>query len=309
VRLDERLRGLFVGASRRTIKHWVEGGRVSVNRDIVRRGDVEVAPEDRVELGAPRAVFPAALRLVFEDDDVLVVDKPAGLLTIATERERERTAYRLLAEYVGGHGRAASPGRPRLFVVHRLDRETSGLLAFAKSVTVKRRLQDQFEARGVERGYVAVVEGAPRESEGTLKSHLGEDRSLRVRRARAPREPAGGPTRPRGGRGGAAAAREAITRYRVLRRGAWASLVELSLVTGRRGQIRAQLAELGYPIVGDLTYGAHHDPARRVCLHATRLGFVHPRGHALAFESPAPSIFAKLVASGLHARPRGGTGQ
>jgi 23S rRNA pseudouridine1911/1915/1917 synthase len=290
VRLDERLRRLFEGASRRTIKHWLEGGRVSVNGDVVRRGDVEVAERDRVELGAPRAVFPARLRLVFEDDDVLVVDKPAGLLTIATERERERTAYRLLAEYVGGHGGTASPGKPRLFVVHRLDRETSGLLVFAKSVAVKRQLQEQFEARSVERRYVAAVEGAPRESEGTLRSRLGEDRSLRVR----------------GGRG-RAGDREAITRYRVLQRGAWASLLELSLVTGRRGQIRVQLAELGHPIVGDRAYGARHDPARRVCLHAIRLGFAHPRGHAAAFESPAPSLFAKLVASGLHPRPRGGT--
>ena len=91
--------------------------------------------------------------------------------------------------------------------------------------------------------------------------------------------------------------REAITRYRVLDPGTATALVELSLVTGRRGQIRAQLAELGHPIVGDRAYGAGHDPLRRVCLHATRLGFTHPRGHRVAFESPAPPTFAKLLRS------------
>ena len=288
MRLDERLGQLFVGASGRTVKHWLEGGRVRVAGAIVRRGDVDVASGDRVELGAPQASFPSLLRLVFEDDQILVVDKPPGLLTIATERERERTAYWLLADYVGAHGSATRPGRsrmPRLFIVHRLDRETSGLLVFAKAVAIKRRLQDQFEARGVERRYVAVVEGAPRENEGTLRSRLREDRSLRVRGAR------------RGSEG-----REAITHYRVLERGAATALVELSLITGRRGQIRAQLAELGHPIVGDRAYGARFDPVRRVCLHATRLGFTHPRGHGVAFDSPSPATFAKLVRSFARAK-------
>jgi 23S rRNA pseudouridine1911/1915/1917 synthase len=262
------------------VKHWLEGGRVRVGGVVVRRGDVQVAAGDRVELGAPRPAFPTLLRLVFEDDDILVVDKPPGLLTIATERERERTAYRLLADYLGAHGRSAPAraGAPRLFIVHRLDRETSGLLVFAKSVAAKRRLQDQFEARGVERRYLALVEGSPRETEGTLTTRLREDRSLRVRRVRDSSE-----------------GREAITRYRVIERGPAATLVELSLVTGRRGQIRAQLAELGHPIVGDRAYGARHDPARRVCLHATRLGFAHPRGHRVAFDSPAPPAWGRLL--------------
>ncbi|HMH51278.1 MAG TPA: RluA family pseudouridine synthase [Candidatus Acidoferrum sp.] len=282
VKLDERLRGLFPGVSGRTVKHWLEGGRIRVGGVIVRRGDVDIARGDRVELGTPQASFPPLLRLVFEDDEILVIDKPPGLLTIGTERERERTAYRLLAEYVGAHGSsttAARRGGPRLFIVHRLDRETSGLLVFAKSVAAKRRLQSQFEARAIERRYVAVVEGAVRENEGTLRSRLREDRSLRVRRAR-----------------GRSEGREAITHYRVLQSGPATTLLELSLVTGRRGQIRAQLAELGHPIVGDRASGARHDSLRRVCLHATRLGFIHPRGSTVVFESPAPPGFARLVA-------------
>jgi 23S rRNA pseudouridine1911/1915/1917 synthase len=284
VKLDERLRELFAGASGRTVKHWLEGGRVRVGGVIVRRGDVDVAPGEPVELGAPRASFPSRLRLVFEDEQILVVDKPAGLLTIATERERERTAYRLLADYVGTRARdgratrSARPEAPRLFIVHRLDRETSGLLVFAKSVAAKRHLQEQFAARSVERRYVALVEGSVREGEGVLRSRLREDRNLRVRSARE---------RSRG--------REAITRYRVLERSPAATLLELSLHTGRRGQIRAQLAELGHPIVGDRAFGARRDPVRRVCLHAARLGFVHPRGQPVTFDSPAPPTFVKLA--------------
>jgi 23S rRNA pseudouridine1911/1915/1917 synthase len=224
-----------------------------------------------VELGAPPPpAFPGALRRDFEDDDLIVVDKPPGLLTIATESERERTAYRMLTDYVAGQ-----PGR-RLFIVHRLDRDTSGLVVFAKSPGAKRALQAQFEARTVERRYVAVVEGHVREASGVMKSRLRVDRSLRVR-----------PTR-------RAEGKEAITSYRVLDVRRETTLVELSLTTGRRGQIRAQLAALGHPILGDDAYGARHDPLRRVCLHATRLSFIGPGNRRMTFDSPPPTAFASL---------------
>jgi len=282
MRLDRRLRELFPEASGRAVKQWIERGRVRVGGRVVRRGDVTVTPGERVDLGPPAGPgFPPELRLVFEDDQILVIDKPPGLLTIATDRERERTAYRMLAEYVGGHGGArdgAHRGGPRLFIVHRLDRETSGLLVFAKSAEAKRRLQHQFERRTVERRYVAVVEGRVAESRGRLRSRLVEDRALRVR-----------PTRDR------SAGREAITEYQLLARGESATLLELALVTGRRAQIRAQLAAAGHPIVGDHAYGARNDPLRRLCLHATRLAFTHPDGRAVAFESRMSASFARLV--------------
>lgn len=273
-----RLRALYPATSGRGLKQWLEAGRVRVNGVIVRRGDVVVRPEDRVELGiAPPAPVPAPLTLVHEDADLLVIDKPPGLLTIADATERERTAYRLLRDWL------QSRNGGRVFVVHRLDRETSGLLVFARSVAAKEVLQAQFRERIPERVYVARVEGAVREDEGTLTSRLVEDRSLRVREA------------PQGSRG-----RDAITRYRVLERGQGETLLELRLVTGRRGQIRAQLAALGHPIVGDRAYGSRRDPLGRVALHAARLGLVHPGGWRVVFESPPPPAF------GLRRRGRSG---
>jgi 23S rRNA pseudouridine1911/1915/1917 synthase len=244
---------------------------VRVDGEVVRRGDVDLASGARVMLGAPAVAFPPALRRVHEDDDLIVIDKPAGLLTIATERERERTAYRMLADYV-----AAQRSGARIFIVHRLDRETSGLLVFARSAAVKRALQAQFEARSVERVYVAVVDGRVAAEAGTLRMRVSEDsRGLRVRAT------LGGP------------GREAITHYRVLDRRARSTLLELRLETGRRGQIRAQLAAVGHPITGDAAHGSARDPVGRVCLHATRLGILTGTGRALTFDSPVPAAFGR----------------
>ena len=276
--LLDRLGARFPQSSGRSLRQWLEAGRVRVNGRVVRDGRTAVGARDRIEL-RPRAGaragsgLAAGVRLVHEDDALLVVDKPPGLLTIATERERERTLYRLVWDYLA----ARQPGR-RPFIVHRLDRETSGLVVLAKSPGAKRHLQAQFESRTVERIYQALVEGRVSEDHGTLEGWLTEDASLRVRAVRA----LGGP-----GEGG----KQAITRYRVLERRADTTRLELSLVTGRRGQIRAQLSQLGHPIVGDRPHGSR---ARgRLRLHACRLGFVHPvTGAAARFESPAPPAVA-----------------
>jgi 23S rRNA pseudouridine1911/1915/1917 synthase len=264
VTLAERLRALYPEASGRSLKQWLETGRVTVDGRACRDGRLAVAAGAVVTLGGrASAPFPRGLTLVHEDDAILVVVKPAGLLTIATERERERTAYRLLWDYLG-----SKQARP--FIVHRLDRETSGLLVFAKSEPVKRTLQAQFEARTVERVYRALVEGRPAREHGTLESRLAEDRMLRVRS---------------GERG-----RVAITHYRVLATRREHSLLELRLGTGRRHQIRVQLAESGWPIVGDVTHGGPRTGAGRLCLHATQLGFDHPvTGARVVFESAPPA--------------------
>ena len=261
--LAERLRALYPEASSRSLRQWLESGRVTVDGRACRDGRLPVGADAVIGLGARRrAAFPRELALVHEDEALLVVVKPSGLLTIATERERARTVYRLLWDYL-----AAKRQRP--FIVHRLDRETSGLVVLAKSEPVKRALQAQFEARSVERVYRALVDGRPPRAEGTLESRLAEDRMLRVRSA--------------------ARGRLAITRYRVIGRRREGTLLELRLGTGRRHQIRVHLAESGCPIVGDLAHGGPQSAAGRLCLHATRLAFEHPvTRRPVAFESAPP---------------------
>jgi 23S rRNA pseudouridine1911/1915/1917 synthase len=272
VRLLTKLQALYPDSSGRARKGWVAAGRVRVNGQVVRRGDTQLGAADKVELGvpAPRDVGP--LRRVHEDGDLIVIYKPPGLLTIATARERERTVYRMLV------GERAPHAERGLYIVHRLDRETSGLLCFAKSLVAKRALQAQFAARSAGRIYVAVVEGRVAPDSGQLRSWLGEDRSLRVR-----------PTTDR------RASKEAVTRYRVLERRRETTLLELTLVTGRRAQIRVQLAEMGHPILGDRAHGSRRDPLHRLCLHATRLAFRHPRGgEIVTFESAPPLGFRRI---------------
>jgi 23S rRNA pseudouridine1911/1915/1917 synthase len=274
--LGARLAAMFPEASRRSIKGWLAAGRVRVAGQVVRRGDVEVADGDRVDLGAPPPPeFPVPLVRVHVDDEIVVIDKPAGMLTIATESERERTAYRLLTAWLRAQPEGKRHRQP-LFVVHRLDRETSGLVVFARTPPAKTMLQAQFERRAVERVYVAVVDGRVREERGVLRDRLTEGRTLRVHRTR--RREAG---------------KDAITHFRVVERRAESTVLELTLETGRRGQIRAQLAAMGHPITGDRAYGSTRNPVRRVCLHATRLGFAHPRGGNVRFDSPAPSLFRR----------------
>jgi 23S rRNA pseudouridine1911/1915/1917 synthase len=268
--LSARLRALFPEASGRSLKQWLESGRIELNGRVCRDGRIMVGARDRVVLGTRgRVPFPRGLGLVHEDAAMVVVDKQPGLLSMATERERERTAYRLLWDYL-----AAQRPRARPFIVHRLDRETSGLLVFAKSEATKRNLQAQFEARTVERVYVALVRGKVRREAGTLESRLVEDKSLRV-------HPTSGPE-----------GKTAITSYRVIGHGQDTTLLELSLGTGRRRQIRVQLAAIGHPIVGDREHGGPSGPFRRLCLHAKRLGFVHPTtGKPMRFDSAAPEAW------------------
>ncbi len=274
--LAARLQALFPDASGVSRKDWLARGRVTVDGEVIRDGRAQIADGARVGLGAEtvaRVKLGHPLTLVHEDDHLLVIEKPADLLTIATESEQERTAYRLVFSYLGSK---RPPGRP--LIVHRLDRQTSGLLVLAKSAAAKRDLQSQFAARTVTRGYVAVVEGRVASDAGTLEDRIVQSKALRVRRAR--------PTDVDG--------RVAVTRYRVRDRGLATTLLDVTLGTGRRHQIRVQLAALGHPVVGDRTYHATTDPIRRLCLHATLLGFVHPgTGARVEFDSPMPPTFAR----------------
>jgi len=273
--VGECLANLLATASVKTRKQLLATGRIRVNGKVVQRADAPLASGDVLEVArrTPDASLPRGLALVYEDDDVIVVDKPAGLLTIATERERQRTAYAYLT--ARAHARRP-PGR--IFVVHRLDRGASGLLVFATSPEAKRQLQAQFAAHSIERAYLAVVEGRVAAPEGTITSRLIDDAVGPVR------------TTHRSDRG-----RAAVTRWRRLHAGTHHTLLEVRLETGRRNQIRVHLAGHGHPVAGDTAYGSRTDPIGRLALHAHVLGFDHPRtGSRVRFVSPAPGEFAKL---------------
>jgi len=226
-------------------------------------------------MAAPETKLASGIRIRHEDTDIIVIEKPAGLLSIASASEEEKTAYAFLTNHV----RVGNPrGRERVWVVHRLDRETSGVMIFAKNEAAKTALQSDWET--VEKKYLAVVEGAPRHDSGTYDSLLDESNPLKV-------YPANG-TGPE--------TRHAVTHYRVTKKGKATTLVELTLETGRRHQIRVQLAEDGCPIVGDKKYGAHTNPIKRIALHATSLRFIHPATRKeMRFDSPLPGDLGRLV--------------
>ncbi len=206
-----------------------------------------------------------------DDDEIVVADKPAGLLTIGTDRERHRTLYRQLFD----SELRRRPGG-RVFVVHRLDRDASGLLVFAKSQKAKRVLQAQFQDRTASRTYHAVVRGSYPRDEDVLKSYLVENRALRMYVTADPRR-----------------GKLAITRVRVLRRAPSATLLEVALESGRKHQIRVHLAETGHPLLGDRRYGEDRaGPIGRLALHAVALEIEHPTtGKRMRFESRAPRRF------------------
>lgn len=271
--LLDHLASRFPDASRTTLRQMLQNDRVRVNGEVERDARRTLDAGDLVDVGqkvAPRAALPPELTLLHEDDDVIVVIKANGLLTVATERERETTAQAYLNAYV------REQGGERIHVVHRLDRETSGVLVFAKNFKAREALKNKFADHDVDRIYVAVVEGRLNPPDGTIRSHLIEDASLRMRSTTADD----------------ADAKLAVTHYRTLATKPGSSMLEVTLETGRKNQIRAHLSEAGHCVAGDQLYGARTNPLGRLGLHARLLGFDHPStGKRLTFHAPLPKVF------------------
>jgi 23S rRNA pseudouridine1911/1915/1917 synthase len=208
------------------------------------------------------------------DETLVVIDKPTKLLTIATEQERQQTAYRMLSDMLNQQNK-----QKPIFIVHRLDRETSGLLVFARNPVAKERLQEEFQKRIAVRRYVAIVEGELTNEQGTLRHFLAENSQHKIYVTQKPSE-----------------GKEAILHYLVLRRLGRYTELEITLETGRHGQIRAQLAAIGHPIIGDLASGSRHNPLKRLALHAHYLAIHHPAtGRLQEFHSPLPSSFQRFI--------------
>lgn len=262
--------------SRTTVKSFLTHRQVSVNGCITTRFDHPLAPGDAVNISGskgPEAFRHQMMRIVYEDDHLIVIDKRSGLLSIGTDKEQRRTAFYILSDYVKRQNPSA-----RIFVIHRLDRETSGLMMFARSQEVQETVQRSWKRLVTDRRYVAVVEGSALSAEGEITSFLTEDKNRKVwASARGEGE-------------------QATTFYKTVRQGNRHALIDLKLETGKKNQIRAHMEWKGCPIAGDKKYGAKTDPAGRVCLHAYRLCFTHPvTGESMEFATPVPRDFTNNV--------------
>ncbi|MDO8282283.1 MAG: RluA family pseudouridine synthase [Thermodesulfovibrionia bacterium] len=252
----------------------VNGKDLKILSRLLLEGDTVSVSKDRKEKKEIKIVPSMGIKVIYEDDDLIVIEKPAGLLTIASDSEKIKTAYYQLNEFF----KERTPGtNERLFIVHRLDRDTSGLIVFAKNETTKRALQGNWDQ--VDKRYYAIVEGAPVKERSEIRSRLSETKSLKVYSSRHSED-----------------GKLAITKYRVIKKSPEYSLLEILLETGRKNQIRVHLSDIGHPVVGDKKYGARTNPFSRLGLHSYLLSFKHPAtGALLRFESKLPGVFGKLT--------------
>ena len=228
----------------------------------------------------PRKHVPKGLEILYEDRDIVVVEKINGLLTVGTEKIKENTAHFLLNEYV----RKGNPkSNHRVYIVHRLDKDTSGILVFAKSEAVKEFLQKNWP--DTRKQYMAVVSGQMKEKEGLITSYLLENSVHRMYSVAQSKE-----------------GKRSKTAYRVLKESAHFSLLEIDLLTGRKHQIRVHMADQGCPVAGDRKYGIKGQGVKRLCLHASRLTIVHPHTkESMTFESEIPPYFYNVMNKKLEA--------
>lgn len=263
------------GKSRNNVKSLLSRKLITVDGKPTSQFDTPLAPGQEITILSVPAPRQDALPfpLLYEDEHLIVVNKPAKLLSVANEKEKNRTAYHMVTDYV-----KSQHIDNRIFVIHRLDRDTSGVLMFAKDVETKELFQSRWNEIVTRRGYQAVVEGVPRPECNTIRSYLVETKTHMVFSG----DP--GPN-----------SQEAITNYRVVKSGNGYALLDISIDTGRKNQIRVHMAEMGNPVAGDKQYGADSNPIGRLCLHANELSFIHPvTGKATTFVAKTPRDFNRV---------------
>lgn len=262
--------------SRDNVKSLLRNKMILVNGKTVTQFNHPLQPGNRVEINretATEGTINRKLTILYEDDYIIVIDKHAGLLSIASDREKDLTAYSILSTHV----KLQNPSG-KIFVVHRLDRDTSGVMMFAKSEKVQSIMQTDWRSNVRERTYMAVVEGKVEEPEGKIKSYIYESKALVMHSSQNP------------DRG-----ELAITRFKTKKSNNDYSLLEITLETGKKNQIRIHMQEMGHSIAGDKKYGATGNPIGRLGLHASVLAFVHPiTGKDMRFESKMPAKFRRL---------------
>lgn len=265
--------------SRNNIKALLLHRQVSINFRVVTQYNhlLKSGQEVVIAWGKVRTSDnPNDFEILFEDNDIIVVSKPTGLLSIGTDKEFDKTAYNILKQHV----KATDPNN-KIFIIHRLDRDTSGVMVFAKTEEAQQIMQTEWKKRVQERIYVAVVEGQMKKGQkDTIVSYLKENAAYVTYSVK----------------GDVKDGKKAVTNYKVLKTNRNFSLVELKLATGRKNQIRCHMQELGYSITGDKKYGATKNPMKRLALHALSLAFKHPiTNELMRFDTRIPNKFSNLV--------------
>lgn len=258
--------------SKKTIKMLLKNGQVLVNGQKQTQFDFLLKPNDKVEvqLKVVEATIPCPI--LYEDNELIVINKPSGLLTISTDTEHQKTAYHFVKEYLRKKNQ-------KVFIVHRLDRDTSGILLFAKNEKMKSLLQHYWNDITIKRGYIAVIEGNINPSKGVIRSYLKEEKNTFVHSTKKIME-----------------GKLAITRYETKMSNEAFSLLEIFLETGRKNQIRVHLSEQGTPVIGDKKYKSTSNPLQRLGLHSHMLELIHPISKkTLLFEAPVPKEFLDLI--------------
>ena len=267
-----------VRKSRSAIKLLLTHKQVKVNDKVVSLHNYQLVSGDVVTIHRTTKKQEykqlRGLKIIYEDNALVIINKEAGLLAIATDREKRETAYSIISEYL----KDSNP-KSRVFVLHRLDRETSGLMMFAKNEEVQEMMQKNWDDIILTRSYAAVIEGSLSPEEGSIVSWLTEDKNYKMYSSFTDN----------GGQ-------KAITHYRTLKANDHFSLIELNLETGRKNQIRVHLQHVGHPIIGDKKYGSRASLIKRVALHANELVFVHPiTRETLQFKSRIPEKMKSLL--------------
>lgn len=266
------------GLPAKKLKSCLTHGQITVDGAVKTKYDAPLSKGQTVRIqpfGLKNAAENKLINIIYEDEEMIVVNKPTALLTVSTDSENERTLYHMLNDYVRRGG-----AENRVFIVHRLDKDTSGVVVFAKNEKLKAALQERWDELVKYRGYLAIVEGKPRCDEERLVSYLKENSIHIVYEAEKEGD-----------------GKQAITNYRVSKTNGKYSLLRVWLETGRKNQIRVQLNGIGCPIIGDKRYGASGSPLCRLGLHADRLELVHPvTGKLMKFEAPAGHKFMTFVA-------------
>jgi tRNA pseudouridine32 synthase/23S rRNA pseudouridine746 synthase/23S rRNA pseudouridine1911/1915/1917 synthase len=265
-------------SSKTSQRNWIKIGRVTVDGRLVDRANLTVQKGQTVRLGNRAKPLPQHLRIVYEDKHIVVVDKPKGLLSVATHFETEKTVHGLLKEHYHPQ---------RVYVIHRLDQDTSGVMLFGLSHEGYDRLKADFKAHALQRLYIALVEGHLSPDKGSWTSYLWEDGNYHVHSTQDPTQ-----------------GEKAIKHFEVKGSSRKYSWVELTLETGKKNQIRIHCKEAGHPIAGDKKYGSTTNPLKRVCLHAHILAFAHPViKQWMTFTSPVPEDFYRVVPTVIPAVP------